>query len=170
MKSILGKISWRFGKRCETLREEFHFMRISPPATIDSGVKPSEGARDVAMTILAHQEAWLKGRNFYTIDDAATLIESYAKAHDDAIRREGREHYESILDKIARMHETSNSEYAAYRMRKLARESILGTGPALGKSCETCKYDGSQMSFRSGCTGCGSFDEYKNYEPAQEEL
>jgi len=94
-------------KELDTIREviESSFEYVGPAGGIDIAVgniiaalstiepeakpqEPSEDARDVAMTIMAHQEMWIKGKNFYTINDAAASIEAYATAHDDAIRRE----------------------------------------------------------------------------------
>lgn len=29
--------------------------------------------------------------------------------------------------------------------------------------CKNCKYNGDQMKYPSGCTGCGSFGEKRNF-------
>lgn len=56
------------------------------------------------------------------------------EAHDDAIRRECRIHYEKILNDIASLHEKNCSEYDAYKMMIMARAAILGTEPAREES------------------------------------
>ncbi len=38
-----------------------------------------------------------------------------------------------------------------------------GSEPSAKKDCTTCKHNGNQMIFKSGCTGCG-VEEYKNYK------
>ena len=32
-----------------------------------------------------------------------------------------------------------------------------------GRTCFSCKHDGMQSVFKSGCTGCGGDGEYKNF-------
>ena len=32
-----------------------------------------------------------------------------------------------------------------------------------GRVCFSCKHDGMQMIFKSGCTGCGGDGEYRNF-------
>jgi hypothetical protein len=33
-----------------------------------------------------------------------------------------------------------------------------------GRTCFSCKHDGMQMVFKSGCIGCGAEGEYRNFE------
>ena len=32
-----------------------------------------------------------------------------------------------------------------------------------GRTCFSCKHDGGQHIFKSGCTGCGADGEYRNF-------
>ena len=32
-----------------------------------------------------------------------------------------------------------------------------------GRTCFSCKHDGGQQVFKSGCTGCGGHGEYRNF-------
>jgi len=70
---------------CTCGASEHNALVDSALAALDKlAVEPSEDARDIAMTIMAHQEQWLKGKNFYTINDAAALI----TIRDERIRAE----------------------------------------------------------------------------------
>ena len=40
-------------------------------------------------------------------------------------------------------------------------------GEPLEVDCRTCKHDGGQSWFPSGCTGCCADKEYENYEPLE---
>lgn len=37
------------------------------------------------------------------------------------------------------------------------------------ETCKSCKHDGNQNKYPSGCTGCSPDDDFLRYEPAQEE-
>lgn len=52
---------------------------------------------------------------------------------------------------------------------KCAVEKHRASKPAREESCKTCKHNGNQNIYQSGCTGCGADAEFLHYEPARKE-
>lgn len=47
--------------------------------------------------------------------------------------------------------------------------AVKTTDKGLITDCNLCKYDGEQMFYPSGCTGCCAFNgDYKNFEPKEQ--
>ena len=68
-----------------------------------------------------------------------------------------------IIDAYVFLRKNNNtiSDYALDFMK----HASLSAFDSLYGNCKNCRHNGNQMFYPSGCTGCGTDDEYRNFTP-----